>query len=93
MLNSPVDIAIVAGVALLLFGPKKLPELGRALGQGIGNFKKALTDAQDQVSTAVSTSENSDKKEDLDAETGKKTETEIEIEAETETVKDKQVSG
>ncbi|MGD9684580.1 MAG: twin-arginine translocase TatA/TatE family subunit [Candidatus Obscuribacterales bacterium] len=53
MLNSPVDIAIVAGVALLLFGPKKLPELGRALGQGIGNFKKALTDAQDEVSTAI----------------------------------------
>ncbi|MCA9804025.1 MAG: twin-arginine translocase TatA/TatE family subunit [Cyanobacteria bacterium HKST-UBA02] len=57
MLNSPVDIAIVAGVALLLFGPKKLPELGRALGQGIGNFKKALTDAQDEVSTAINETE------------------------------------
>jgi len=58
MLNSPVDIAIVAGVALLLFGPKKLPELGRALGQGIGNFKKALTDAQDEVSTAINETDN-----------------------------------
>ena len=42
MLQSPVDIAIVAGVILLIFGPKKVPELGKALGQGIGNFKRAL---------------------------------------------------
>jgi sec-independent protein translocase protein TatA len=49
MLNSPVDIAVVLGVALLIFGPKKLPELGKALGQGIGNFKRSLLDAQDQL--------------------------------------------
>jgi Sec-independent protein translocase protein TatA len=30
-----------------------LPELGRSLGQGIGNFKKALNDAQEEVATAV----------------------------------------
>jgi sec-independent protein translocase protein TatA len=52
MLQSPVDIAIVAGVILLIFGPKKVPELGKALGQGIGNFKKALFEAQDEVKTA-----------------------------------------
>jgi sec-independent protein translocase protein TatA len=55
MLNSPVDLAIVFGVALLIFGPKKLPELGRSLGQGIGNFKKSLQDAQDEVKNAVKT--------------------------------------
>jgi sec-independent protein translocase protein TatA len=55
MLNSPVDIAIVFGVALLIFGPKKLPELGKALGQGIGNFKRSLQEAQDEVKNAVST--------------------------------------
>ena len=49
MLNSPVDLAIVFGIALLVFGPKKLPELGKSLGQGIGNFKKSLQDAQDEV--------------------------------------------
>jgi sec-independent protein translocase protein TatA len=53
MLSSPVDIAIVAGVALLIFGPKKMPELGRALGQGIGNFKKALTEAGDELKSAA----------------------------------------
>ncbi len=53
MLNSPVDIAIIGGVLLLLFGPKKLPEIGKALGQGIGNFKKSLQEAQDEVKTAL----------------------------------------
>ena len=51
MLNSPVDIALVFGVALLIFGPKKLPELGKSLGQSIGNFKRSLQEAQDDVKT------------------------------------------
>ena len=42
MLGSPVDIAIAAVVVLIVFGPKKVPELGKALRQGLGNFKKAL---------------------------------------------------
>lgn len=49
MLNSPIDLAIVFGIALLVFGPKKLPELGKSLGQGIGNFKKSLHEAQEDV--------------------------------------------
>lgn len=49
MLGSPIDIALMCGVALLVFGPKKFPEIGRAIGQGLGNFKKALTDAQNEV--------------------------------------------
>ncbi|MBN8659791.1 MAG: twin-arginine translocase TatA/TatE family subunit [Candidatus Obscuribacter phosphatis] len=51
MFSSPVDVAIVLGVALLVFGPKKLPELGKSLGQGLGNFKKALSDAQEDVTS------------------------------------------
>ncbi len=54
MLNSPVDIALLFGIALLVFGPKKLPELGKSLGQGIGNFKRHLTEAQDEVKGALS---------------------------------------
>lgn len=53
----PAEIAVVFGVALLIFGPKKLPELGKALGQGIGNFKKSLTDAQDEMKTALKDAE------------------------------------
>ena len=47
MLSSPVDMVLVGVAALLIFGPKRLPELGKSLGQGLGNFKKALTDASD----------------------------------------------
>lgn len=53
----PGEIAIVLTLALIVFGPKKLPELGKALGQGIGNFKKSLTDAQSELKTALKESE------------------------------------
>jgi sec-independent protein translocase protein TatA len=36
------EIIIIAAVALLVFGPKKLPELAKGLGKGIRDFKKAL---------------------------------------------------
>jgi len=36
-----VEIAFVLVLALLLFGPKKLPEIGRMLGKGLGEFRRA----------------------------------------------------
>jgi len=39
----PMEILLVLGVALLIFGPKKIPELGKGLGDGIRNFKNALS--------------------------------------------------
>ena len=36
-------------VVLVIFGPKRLPELGRSLGKGIKEFKKATTDLQGQL--------------------------------------------
>lgn len=38
----PGELIVILIVALLLFGPKKLPDLGKALGESIGSFKKAL---------------------------------------------------
>jgi len=46
-LLTPTHLMVVAAVAFLLFGGKKLPELGRGLGEGFRGFKdgiKALTD-------------------------------------------------
>jgi len=57
MLGAPQDIALLAGIALLLFGPKKLPEIGRALGQGLGNFKKALNETQNEFKEGVTSTE------------------------------------
>jgi len=58
----PGEIAIVFGLALLIFGPKKLPELGKALGQGIGNFKRSLTEAQSEMATAIKDSDKPEEK-------------------------------
>jgi sec-independent protein translocase protein TatA len=41
-LFTPTHLLIVAAVALLLFGPRKLPELGKGLGEGLRGFKDAI---------------------------------------------------
>lgn len=38
------EILLIGGIALLLFGPTKLPSLGRSLGESIRGFKKALNE-------------------------------------------------
>ena len=43
-----MELAIVLIIALVIFGPKKLPELGSSLGRGLKEFKSSIsTDAQD----------------------------------------------
>lgn len=41
------ELLIIGGVILLLFGGKKLPQLGRSMGSAITNFKKGLNDPTD----------------------------------------------
>ena len=43
------EVLVVLGVALLIFGPKKLPELGRNLGKGLRNFKDSLSNAASEI--------------------------------------------
>lgn len=43
------EIIIIIVVALLIFGPSKLPDLGKSLGKGLREFKKATTEFKDQV--------------------------------------------
>jgi sec-independent protein translocase protein TatA len=47
----PGEIIILLIVALLVFGPKKLPEMGRSIGRGMREFKNSIsTDDDDDVS-------------------------------------------
>ena len=38
----PMELAIVAVIALLILGPKRLPAAGRSLGQGLREFKDSI---------------------------------------------------
>ena len=43
----PMEIAIVLIIALLVFGPKRLPELGKSLGDGLREFKSSISGDRD----------------------------------------------
>ena len=39
----PLEIIIVLVIVLVIFGPKRLPDLGRSMGSGMRNFKDSIT--------------------------------------------------
>jgi sec-independent protein translocase protein TatA len=39
----PMELIIVLAIALIVLGPKKLPEVGRSVGKGMREFKESLT--------------------------------------------------
>lgn len=39
----PIEIIVVLLILLVIFGPKRIPELGRSVGQGMRNFKQSVT--------------------------------------------------
>ena len=43
----PLEIAIVLVIVLLIFGPKRLPDLGRSMGRGMREFKDSITGKDD----------------------------------------------
>lgn len=42
------EILLILAIALLIFGPSKLADLGKGLGEGIKNFKSAVGDEKDK---------------------------------------------
>lgn len=43
------ELVVILVIALVIFGPGKLPEIGSALGKGIRDFKKAFEGAEDDI--------------------------------------------
>ncbi len=57
-LFQPMHLLVIFGIALLVFGPKKLPELGKGIGEGIRGFKVAMKSEEAKPTTAVSITAN-----------------------------------
>ena len=55
------EVIVILGIALVIFGPKKLPELGRNLGKGLKNFKESLSSAASEMKAGLSSEEDSEK--------------------------------
>lgn len=53
------ELIVIFVIALVVFGPKKLPELGKALGKGIAEFKRATQEVKDTIETEVRQAEHS----------------------------------
>jgi sec-independent protein translocase protein TatA len=60
-LFQPMHLLIIFGIALLVLGPKKLPELGKGIGEGIRGFKSAMNADEDKpisITTTVANDQN-----------------------------------
>ena len=55
-LFQPMHLLVILGIALLVFGPKKLPELGKGIGEGIRGFKAAMQGDEQMREQQTSTS-------------------------------------
>jgi len=52
-LFQPMHLLVIFGIALLVFGPKKLPELGKGIGEGIRGFKSAMKTEEEKPSVTA----------------------------------------
>jgi sec-independent protein translocase protein TatA len=57
-LFQPMHLLIIFGIALLVLGPKKLPELGKGIGEGIRGFKSAMNADEDKPTSITTTVAN-----------------------------------
>jgi sec-independent protein translocase protein TatA len=53
----PLELVIVLVVVLVIFGPKRLPDLGRSLGRGMREFKDSVTGKDDKLEIPDSSAE------------------------------------
>ncbi len=53
------ELVVIFVIALIVFGPKKLPDLGKALGRGLAEFKRATQDVKESIESEVRSAERS----------------------------------
>jgi TatA/E family protein of Tat protein translocase len=62
------ELVIILVIALIIFGPRKLPELGRSLGKSIGEFKRASNELRNTLDEEIRVEEVKDQKSKIEAE-------------------------
>ena len=62
------ELIIILVIALIIFGPRKLPELGRSLGKSIGEFRKASNELKSTLEEEIRIEEQRDQRTKVEAE-------------------------
>ena len=73
-LDSPLHIILLLAIVLLIFGAKRLPEIGRSLGSGLRGFKESINEAP-AAATRVVEGGSPDEAPDAGAEPARRTHT------------------
>ena len=60
------ELLLIAIVALVVFGPKKLPELGRTVGKGLREFRRASNDLKRSLEDEIALDERTERRRELD---------------------------
>ncbi len=60
------EMAVIGALALIIFGPKRLPELGRSLGKTLKGFQQASTEFEREIQKAISEPESFETEKELD---------------------------
>ena len=66
------EIIVIGGIALLIFGGKKLPELMRGLGKGVKEFKEGMKDVKEEINSDVQPQEQQEQQEQPQSEEQRK---------------------
>jgi sec-independent protein translocase protein TatA len=49
----PTEMLVILLLALIVFGPKRLPEIGRTVGKGLREFRRASQDIRDEIQSTI----------------------------------------
>jgi sec-independent protein translocase protein TatA len=64
------ELIVILAIALLIFGPKKLPEVGRSLGKALREFRKTSDEIKEKIEEEIQAEEFKDIKEELNKKVG-----------------------
>ena len=91
------ELLIILVIALIVFGPRKLPELGRSLGRSLGEFKRASNELRNTLEEEVRVEEQKEQRSKIEEEQNSaidaaRSSSDAEISAESGEIKDRTVS-